>query len=98
MREHLIHFKVIRGQETKLLRGLIYLEDGRQPTLDDFARCLRECGHQVQLADPEQCIFRAYDESGREYLIDVLENYQKPSRDRPAEQLAKTFLKQDPLL
>ncbi|MEK8132509.1 hypothetical protein WMW72_31895 [Paenibacillus filicis] len=98
IREHIIHFKVIRGQETKLLRGLIYLEDGQQPTLQDFERCLRECGHQVQLEDPEQCVFRAYDESGVEYLIDVLENYQKPSRDPHAESLAKSFIKPDPLL
>jgi len=97
-REHIIHFKVIRPHETKTLRGLVYLEEGQQPTLQDFERCLRECGHEVTLQDPEQCIFRAYDETSGEYLIDVLEDYKKPDRDHHTEQLARSFIKQDPLL
>ncbi|WP_159886135.1 hypothetical protein [Paenibacillus puerhi] len=99
-REHIIHFKVIRQQEAKVLRGLIYLEDGQQPTLHDFERCLKECGHDIQgVENYEQFIFRAKDQSGGEYLIDVLEDYERlRHRDRHAEMLARSFIKQDPLL
>ncbi|TMV49573.1 hypothetical protein FE783_13825 [Paenibacillus mesophilus] len=98
LREHLVYFKVIREQETNVLRGLIYLEEGRQPTMEDFVRCLRECGHKVQLENEKQFIFRAVDDSGKEYWIDVLENYRKSDRDGDAESLSRSFIKQDPQL
>lgn len=98
LREHLVYFKVIREQETNVLRGLIYLEEGRRPTVEDFARCLQECGHKVQLENERQYIFRAVDESGKEYWIDVLENYRKTDRDGDTESLSRSFIKQDPVL
>lgn len=98
LKEHLVYFKVIRPHETSLLRGLIYLEENRQPTVEDFAQCLRDCGHTVQLEDEKQFIYRAVDESGNEYLIDVLENYRKVDWDGHADHLSKSFIKQEPQL
>lgn len=96
-KEHTVYFKVIRNGETKRLRGLIYLEEGTEPTAQDFEQCLKDCGHEVQLIDPEHFIYRAY-QDGEEYLIDVLEDYRPNTRDRNTENLAKTFMKTDPLL
>jgi hypothetical protein len=98
LREHIVYFKVIRQLETNVLRGLIYLEENRQPTVEDFASCLRECGHNVRIEDERHFIFRATDESGKEYWIDVLENYRKSDRDGDTESLSRSFIKQDPVL
>lgn len=94
----MVYFKIIRQDQTKLLRGLIYLEKHRQPTVEDFAQCLRDCGHNVRIEDEKQFIYRATDDSGNEYLIDVLENYRIASWDGDASELSKSFMKQDPLL
>ncbi|MEI7025056.1 hypothetical protein [Paenibacillus sp. y28] len=95
--EHIIHFKVIRKGETKQLRGLIYLEENQLPTLQDYEQCLKQCGHDVRVEDTEKFIFKAFDH-GEEYLIDVLEDHQKMTRDRQVENLASNFIKKDPLL
>jgi hypothetical protein len=97
-KEHLVYFKVIRQHETELLRGLIFLEENRQPTVEDFAQCLRDCGHNVRVENEKQFIYRATDESGNEYLIDVLENYRKADWDGHADHLYKSFMKQEPML
>lgn len=96
-KEHIVHFKIIRKGETKLLRGLIYLDDNASPTIQDYERCLIACGHQVQIKDPDQYIFTAFDQ-GEEYIIDVLENYGTNGRDLHAENLAKSFMKKGPFL
>ncbi|MFE5320655.1 hypothetical protein ACFQ88_18260 [Paenibacillus sp. NPDC056579] len=91
--EHIVHFKIINKTGTRLLRGLIYLEEHQEPTLQDFEKCLQDCGHEVRIVNKEQFIFRAF-KPGEEYLIDVLEDYEDPhTRDRNAENLAKTFMK-----
>jgi len=93
-KEHTVYFKIFRKDEIKLLRGLIYLEPGAQPTLQDFEQCLKACGHNVRIEDTEKFIFRAT-EAGEEYVIDVLEDYEKTNRDLHVESLAKTFIKND---
>ncbi|MGM0881780.1 MAG: hypothetical protein ACQEXQ_12200 [Bacillota bacterium] len=96
-KEHTVHFKVIRGTETTLLTGLIYLEENQQPTLQDFEQCLKQCGHDVHIENKEQFIFRS-NKPGQDYIIDVLENYKPNTKDLPAENLAKNFMKNDTFL
>lgn len=92
-REHIVHFKIISKTGTRQLRGLIYLEENQEPTLQDFEQCLKDCGHDVRIENKEQFIFKAF-KPGEEYLIDVLEDYEDPqTRDRHAESLFKTFMK-----
>ncbi|WP_020620034.1 hypothetical protein [Paenibacillus daejeonensis] len=95
--EHIVHFKVIRDGEVKKLRGLIRLEPGKEPTIAQFAQCLRECGHEVILVDERRVIFEGR-RGGNDYMIDVLEDYYVNTRDRDAEQLAAAFQKPDPVL
>lgn len=91
-KEHIVHFKIIHKTGTKQLRGLIFLEENQEPTLQDFEQCLRDCGHDVRIENKEQFIFKAY-KPGEEYLIDVLEDYEdEHTRDRYVESLAKTFI------
>lgn len=98
IKEHTVHFKVIRGNEVKQLRGLMYLDENQTPTAQDFEQCLRECGHDIsELVDKDKFIYRAT-KQGEAYLIDVLEDYQANTRDRHAESLARTFQKPDPSL
>jgi hypothetical protein len=91
-KEHLIHFKIIRKGEVKLLRGLVFLEEGKEPTIEDYERCLQDCGHTVQIENKKQYIFKAINEDG-EYLIDILEDFEETSRDTQLEKLAYTFVK-----
>jgi len=93
MKEHIVHFKMISKTGTRLLRGLIYLEDHQKPTIQDFEQCLKDCGHDVRIENKEKFIFKAF-RPGEEYLIDVLEDYEDPhTRDRYADSLAKSFMK-----
>ncbi|MEW9699783.1 hypothetical protein [Paenibacillus sp. SI8] len=96
-KEHIIHFKIIRKNDAKLLRGVIFLEDQQQPTLADFEQVLKDCGHDVRLKDKEHTIFSAY-KPGEQYLITIMEDHDHSSRDWEAELLAKNFLKNEPLL
>ncbi|NHN32340.1 hypothetical protein [Paenibacillus agricola] len=91
-KEHIMHFKVIRRNETRLARGLIYLEENQQPSLQDMEQCLKDCGHQVQIVDKDNYIFKAQ-LGNEEYMIDVIEDYDKHVRDIGAETLARSFLK-----
>lgn len=93
-KEHIVHFKIISKAGTRTLRGLMYLEENQEPTLQDFEKVLKDCGHDVRIEDKEQFIFKAY-KPGEEYIIDVLEDYEQPTRDRHAESLAKTFIKEN---
>jgi hypothetical protein len=91
-KEHIMHFKVIRNNETRLARGLIYLEENQEPSLQDMEQCLKECGHDVHVYDKENCIFKANHGDG-EYIIDVIENYELLIRDSGVENLARSFMK-----
>ncbi len=91
-KEHIVHFKIIRGGESKKLTGLIYLEEGAEPTLEDFADCLKQCGHDVHIEDEKHFIFRSND-PGEDYLIDVLEDYKPNTKDLDSDNLARSFIK-----
>jgi|GEM_PF-1041483 len=97
-KEHLVHFKIIRGNESKLLSGLVFLKDGQsEPTLEDFEECLKQCGHEVVIINKEQFIFKST-RPGDEYIIDVLEDYTENNKDLGAEHLARSFIKRTPFL
>lgn len=97
-KEHIVYFKVFHKGQASLLRGLLYLEEGKEPTVQDFEQCLRACGHDVRaVIDQEQFIFTAY-RDGEEYTIDVIEDYEKNHRDLYSDNLNKTFIKKDPTL
>ncbi|HTG69832.1 MAG TPA: hypothetical protein VL921_11270 [Candidatus Udaeobacter sp.] len=94
-KEHTVYFKVVHGAETKLLTGLIYLEENSQPTVQDYEECLKQCGHDVHIENKEQFIFRSNND---DYVIDVLENYKKNDRDLHADHLAQSFIKKTTFL
>lgn len=94
-KEHIVHFKVIHGKEVKELRGLLYLEENEEPNAEDYARLLKGYGHEITgLIDPHNFIYEAV-KDGEIYKIDVIENYEKGSRDPEAEHLARSFMKRD---
>jgi len=96
-KEHIVHFKIIRKDATSQLRGLIYVDENTEPTVQDYEQCLRNCGHNVTIENPQQFIFKAFDPAtGKEYLIDVLENFGRPARDGQVESLARSFMKNTP--
>ncbi|MFX3635824.1 MAG: hypothetical protein ACE3L7_28020 [Candidatus Pristimantibacillus sp.] len=95
--EHIIHFKVTRKGETKQLRGLIFLEDNTEPTLQDYEQCLKQCGHDARVSNAEQLIFQATD-GAESYLIHIMKNYGQNNTDRHAQNLAKSFMKPRPFI
>jgi hypothetical protein len=96
-KEHTVYFKIMHGSETKMLTGLIYLEENTEPTVEDYELCLRQCGHDVHIENKEQFIFRSNNPAD-DYLIDVLENYKKNTKDHHADHLAQSFVKKTPFL
>ncbi|WP_337102854.1 hypothetical protein [Paenibacillus sp. YIM B09110] len=91
-KEHIVHFKIIRGASSERMRGLIFLEENEQPTSEHFEQCLKQCGFEVRLANKEQFIYKPVDPS-EDYTIDVLENYGKQNGDLQSDHLARSFMK-----
>ncbi len=97
-REYVVHFKIVRGTETKQLRVVLYAD--RLPTAADYERCLRENGYEVQLIDEAKCLFQA-EENGQTVMIDVMEERNRAEeneRDPVVEKLARSFMKKEPRL
>ncbi|MDR6879328.1 hypothetical protein J2X61_001075 [Bacillus sp. 3255] len=90
--EFTVHFKVIHQDKSSLLRGVIFLEEHQKPTLNDYEKCLRDCGHNVMLTDKENMIFRASN-SNEEYFIHILEEENDNMRDVVVENLVRNFMK-----
>ncbi|MDQ0114758.1 hypothetical protein [Paenibacillus harenae] len=91
-KEHIVHFKVMRGTSTERMRGLVYLEENEQLTSRHFEQCLKQCGFEVRLANKEQFIYKPVDPS-EDYTIDVLENYGRQNADLQGDYLARSFMK-----
>ncbi|WP_166241402.1 hypothetical protein [Paenibacillus turpanensis] len=99
MREQTVEFKLIRKNETKKLRGVIYLGENETPTLQHFEEYLRRSGYDVTLDNAEEAVFKAF-EKGEPILIDIMEEKlsSERTRDPQAEALARSFIKKDPSL
>lgn len=57
MRECIIHFKLIRQNESKMLRALTYLPNDRMPDISDFIQTFEEMGYPVELENERELIF-----------------------------------------
>ncbi|BBH24451.1 hypothetical protein Back11_57960 [Paenibacillus baekrokdamisoli] len=90
-KEFTVHFKVIHHDRSSLLRGILFLEEDQQPTLNDYEQCLRDCGHDVVLLDKEHFIYKA-SKPDEEYIIHVLEDKTKISRDLILESLVRNLM------
>ncbi|AZK48812.1 hypothetical protein [Paenibacillus lentus] len=55
--ECIVHFEVQYKQETKELRGLIFLDEGEKPTEKDFLLMFEGMGYKLRLTDPENLVF-----------------------------------------
>lgn len=64
--ECIVHFEVVHEHQTKELRGLIFVDEGKQPTKEDLLEMFEQMGYKLRLADEEQMIFKPAD-SGAEY-------------------------------
>lgn len=69
MRECIFHFKVIRGDKSKLLRALIMLEPNKRPTITDFIAAFGQLGYNVRLEDEHELIFTPV--GGEDYKLDI---------------------------
>lgn len=64
--ECIVHFNVQHRDETKELRGLIFLEKGKIPGEKDFLLMFEEMGYKLRLENRDQLIFKPI-ESGADY-------------------------------
>jgi hypothetical protein len=69
--ECIVHFKVIYPHETKMLRGLVMLEKGRKPSIEDFLRVFSRMGYDVKLTDEKDLIFKPLSGS-KDYTLDIV--------------------------
>ncbi|GIQ69927.1 hypothetical protein DUZ99_16080 [Xylanibacillus composti] len=70
MRECIIHFKLIRENESKMLRTLLYLPKDRMPEIADFIRAFEEMGYPVKLVNERELIFDSLD-GGKPFKLDI---------------------------
>ncbi|WP_379397095.1 hypothetical protein [Paenibacillus lentus] len=55
--ECIVHFEVEYKQETKELRGLIFLDEGKAPTEKDFLLMFEDMGYKLRLTDQDNLVF-----------------------------------------
>ena len=70
MKECIFHFKYMKDNETKLLRGLIFLDDDKKPEITDFIESFRIMGYKVELENERELIFHSTD-SADSFKLDV---------------------------
>ncbi|MCU6709806.1 hypothetical protein M6D81_14015 [Paenibacillus sp. J5C_2022] len=70
MRECIVHFKLIRGASSKMLRALIMLPKDKQPEISDFISAFAQLGYQVVLENERELIF-APSAAGETYKLDI---------------------------
>jgi hypothetical protein len=69
--ECIVHFKVIYPQETKMLRGLVFLESGQRPSINDFLGLFSRMGYDVKLTDEKDLIFKPVSGT-KDYTLDIV--------------------------
>lgn len=80
--ECIVHFEVEYKQQTKELRGLIFLDKGKKPSEQDFLSMFGEMGYKLRLADQENLVFLPTEPSAEYQKIRIRrldtgeENYQ----------------------
>ncbi|WP_410770917.1 hypothetical protein [Fontibacillus sp. BL9] len=55
--ECIVHFEVHHRDEIKELRGLIFLEEGKTPSENDFLTMFEEMGYKLRLEDKVNLVF-----------------------------------------
>ncbi|WP_223067087.1 hypothetical protein [Paenibacillus caui] len=61
-----VYFDVVHEDDAKELRGLIFLEEGKTPTEQDFLSMFEEMGYKLRLEDRERLTFAPVD-AGADY-------------------------------
>lgn len=64
--ECIVHFEVQHPQETKELRGLIFLKEGELPKEEDYLKMFEEMGYKLRLEDRDNLVFKPV-EPGADY-------------------------------
>ncbi|MFB5762394.1 hypothetical protein [Paenibacillus medicaginis] len=64
--ECIVHFRVVHEQETKELRGLILVEQGSQPSVQQIIAMLGHMGYEVRQDSADELVFRPAD-GGADY-------------------------------
>ncbi len=70
MRECIVHFKLIKGSHSELLRGLLFLDKGQKPAIADFIDTFKRMGYDVQLENEQELIFAPLDPK-ETYKLDI---------------------------
>ncbi|MCC3379048.1 hypothetical protein ACFQ5D_04820 [Paenibacillus farraposensis] len=71
--ECIVHFRVMHPEEPKELRGLIMLESGGKPGIDQITDMFKDMGYNVRPDNPEELIFKPVDAGADYTYIRVIE-------------------------
>lgn len=62
--ECIVYFDVVHGDVVKELRGLIFLDEGKAPTEEDFLLMFEDMGYKLRLEDPNDLVFKPTEPHG----------------------------------
>lgn len=83
MKECIFHFKVMRGGETKEIRGMVMLPDNKQPSIQEFIECFDGMGYHVTLENERELIFSSLPGEAP-YKLDITKIEIKGMTEEPA--------------
>ncbi|WP_438347809.1 hypothetical protein ACP8HI_19375 [Paenibacillus sp. FA6] len=73
MQECLVHFEVKHKEETKQLRGIIFLDENQQPGDEQLLDMLKDMNYNVVIADRDTLLFKSVDPSSEYTTIRITE-------------------------
>ncbi|WP_339323267.1 hypothetical protein [Paenibacillus sp. FSL W8-0194] len=98
--ECIVRFEVKSKQETKRLRGLLFVEKGKKPDTGQLIDMFKDMNYHVALADPDKLLFTPTAAGQTFDHIRVLEldtGEAKYTEDRDLKKVVTTLLPQRPL-
>jgi len=98
--ECIVRFEIKYKQETKRLRGLLFVEKGKKPDAGQLIDMFKDMNYRVTLADPDQLLFvpaAAGEKFDTIRIIELDTGEAKYTEDRDLKNVITTLLPQRPL-
>ncbi len=95
MKECLVYFEVKHKEEIKQLRGLIFLDEKKQPGNEQLLEMFKDMGYMVMVSKPDDLVFKPIDPAADYLSIRITEldmGEEKYTEDRELKSILSNFL------